>query len=172
MILIGYMGAGKTTLGKALACLLGYEFCDLDWLIEAHEGKTVAQIFADQGEEAFRQIERQMLHEAISKPHTIIAVGGGTPCFYDNMDFMNQHATTVYLKASPETLRNHIRMGGAKRPLVEGKTDEQLLEYIKESLQQRERFYLKALHVMDVQTITLQEQIDSYAEQLANLISI
>lgn len=99
ILIIGYMGAGKTTLGKVLAKDLGLQFYDLDWYIEGRMHKTVAQIFAERGEEGFRTIERNMLHEVAEFEDVVISCGGGTPCFYDNMQYMNAQGDTVYLKA-------------------------------------------------------------------------
>ena len=92
IILIGYMGAGKTTVGKALAKELGIPFYDLDWYIESRMRKKVSQIFAEKGEEGFRKIEHNMLHEVAEFENVVISCGGGTPCFFDNMDYMNQQA--------------------------------------------------------------------------------
>ena len=102
IILIGYMGAGKTTVGKALAKDLGLMFYDLDWYIESRMHKTVAQIFKESGEEGFRRIERNMLHEVAEFEDVVISCGGGTPCFFDNMEYMNSQGQTLYLQASPE----------------------------------------------------------------------
>ena len=109
IILIGYMGAGKTTIGKALSKELGIIFYDLDWYIESRMRKTVSEIFAERGEEGFRQIEYNMLHEVAEFENVIISCGGGTPCFFDNMDYMNGQGETVYLKASPEVLYGHLK---------------------------------------------------------------
>ena len=89
IILIGYMGAGKTTIGKALAKELNVQFYDLDWYITSRMRKTVAQIFDERGEEGFREIEKNMLHEVAEFEDVIISCGGGTPCFFDNIDYMN-----------------------------------------------------------------------------------
>ena len=99
IIIIGYMGAGKTTVGKALAKELGVMFYDLDWYIETRMHKTVKEIFDEKGEEGFRFIEHNMLHEVAEFENVVVSCGGGTPCFFDNMDYMNQLGTTVYLKA-------------------------------------------------------------------------
>lgn len=101
IIIIGYMGAGKTTIGKALAKDLGVMFYDLDWYIESRMRKTVKQIFDEAGEDGFRQIEHNMLHEVAEFENVVLSCGGGTPCFFDNMEYMNQCGETVYLKASP-----------------------------------------------------------------------
>ena len=88
IILIGYMGSGKTTIGKALSKKTGMMFYDLDWYIENRMRKTVAQIFAERGEEGFRQIEHNLLHEVAEFENVIISCGGGTPCFFDNIDYL------------------------------------------------------------------------------------
>ncbi len=170
IILVGYMGAGKTTLGKALAASMGRVFHDLDWLIEERTGKTIPQIFAEQGEDGFRQIERQTLTEAVDEDGLVLAVGGGTPCFFDNIDVMNRRARTVYLQASPETLMAHIRMGGTKRPLVDGKSDSELIEYIRQSLSEREPFYNRANYKVTIDTITDDRQIDGYVDKIKDIL--
>lgn len=170
VILIGYMGAGKTTFGKALAQQMDMTFCDLDWYIEEQNRTTISQIFKNEGETAFREKEREALHKVMQQDNLILAVGGGTPCFYDNIDFMNQHAHTIYLSATPETLKAHIRMGGSKRPLVDGKTDEELTEFITTSLKKRESYYQKAADTITIPTITRQEEIDECVEVLKKII--
>lgn len=144
------MGAGKTTVGKALAKDLGLMFYDLDWYIESRMRKTVAQIFEERGEEGFRQIERNMLHEVAEFEDVVISCGGGTPCFFDNMEYMNGQGDTVYLQASPDVLACHLKMGKSVRPLILGKTDEELMEFIKDSLEKREPFYSQARHILNV----------------------
>lgn len=150
IILIGYMGAGKTTIGKALAKEMGLMFYDLDWYIESRMRKTVAQIFAERGEEGFRTIERNMLHEVAEFENVIISCGGGTPCFFDNMEYMNQQGDTIYLQGSVDVLINHLKMGKGVRPLLQGKTDEELREYITENLTKRDVFYTKAKHILNI----------------------
>ena len=108
IFLIGYMGVGKTTLGKALADRTGLSFIDLDLFIEGRYRKTIRQIFEAEGEEAFREIERKALHEVAEFEDIILSTGGGTPCFFDNMTYMNRVGTTVYLKASLEALTERI----------------------------------------------------------------
>ena len=104
IILIGYMGAGKTTVGRQLAKRLGLMFYDLDWYITNRMRRTVPQIFEESGEEGFRKIEHAMLHEVAEFEDVVLSCGGGTPCFFDNMDYLNRMGETVYLKASPEVL--------------------------------------------------------------------
>ena len=160
IIIIGYMGAGKTTVGKALGKELGIPFYDLDWYIENRMRKTVKQIFDERGEEGFRRIEHNMLHEVAEFENVIISCGGGTPCFFDNMEYMNSLADTIYLKATPEVLAMHLRMGKGKRPLLEGKSPEELITFIREQLEKREPFYSKARHVLDVNLMDTYEKIN------------
>ena len=150
IILIGYMGSGKTTVGRQLAMALGLSFYDLDWYIEMRYHRSVAQLFAERGEEGFRELERNMLHEAAEFEDIVLSCGGGTPCFYDNMEYISNVGESVYLKATPEVLAAHLRMGRVERPLIKGKSPEELLDYIRASLKEREPYYLKAKHVVDV----------------------
>lgn len=172
IILIGYMGAGKTTVGKALAKDLGLMFYDLDWYIESRMRKTVAQIFKESGEEGFRNIERNMLHEVAEFENVIISCGGGTPCFFDNMDYMNQQGETLYLQASPEVLSKHLKMGKSVRPLIVGKTDEELLQFINESLEKRNPYYTQAKHILNVDLMDNFEKIKITVDKAKELLGI
>ena len=104
IIFIGYMGAGKTTIGRQLALSLGQTFYDLDWYIESRMRRTAKQLFDERGEEGFRKVEHNMLHEVAEFEDVVISCGGGAPCFYDNMDYLNRQGATVYLKAEPDVL--------------------------------------------------------------------
>ena len=170
IILIGYMGSGKTTVGKALSKDTGMMFYDLDWYIESRMRKTVSQIFAERGEEGFRKIEYNMLHEVAEFEDVIISCGGGTPCFFDNMDYLNQQGDVVYLKATPETLYKHLMMAKVERPLLKGKTKEELLEFIKTQLSTREAFYNKARYHLDVSLLDNYEKIGITVDKLKELL--
>jgi len=172
IILIGYMGSGKTTIGKALSKATGMMFYDLDWYIESRMRKTVSQIFAERGEEGFRQIEHNMLHEVAEFENVIISCGGGTPCFFDNMDYLNQQGDVVYLKATPETLYKHLMMAKVERPLLKDKTPEELIAYITEHLKERAPFYEKARHTLDVNVLDNYDKIAISVEQLKSLLSL
>ncbi len=172
IIIIGYMGAGKTTVGKALSKELGITFYDLDWYIESRMHKTVAQIFAERGEEGFRKIERNMLHEVAEFEDVIVSCGGGTPCFFDNMEYLNQQGETVYLKADPEVLYGHLLMGKTVRPLLVGKSKEELLAFIHEQLEKREPFYTKAKHTLDVSLMDNYEKIKISVARMRELLGI
>lgn len=172
IIIVGYMGAGKTTLGKVLAKDLGLQFYDLDWYIEGRMRKTVPQIFAERGEDGFRQIERNLLHEAAEFEDIVLSCGGGTPCFFDNMDYMNSRGETVYLKADPEVLYMHLKMGKVERPLLKNKTPEQMKEFIKEQLSYREQYYMKAKNVLDVSLLDNYSKIKISVTTLRNMLNI
>ena len=172
IILIGYMGAGKTTIGNALSKELGATFYDLDWYIESRMRKTVAQIFAERGEEGFRKMEHSMLHEVAEFENVIISCGGGTPCFFDNMDYLNQQGLTVYLKADPEVLYNHLLMGKVERPLIKGKSPEELITFIRQQLEKREPFYTKAKYTLDVSLMDNYEKIKISVDKIKELLDL
>lgn len=172
IILIGYMGSGKTTVGKALARELDLPFYDLDWYIENRMRKTVSQIFAEQGEDGFRKIEHNMLHEVAEFEDVIISCGGGTPCFFDNIDYINTKGDVVYLKATPEVLCRHLLMGKGNRPLIKDKSPEQLIGFISEQLGKREEFYRKARYTLDVSLMDNYEKIGISVRQLKKLLGI
>lgn len=166
------MGAGKTTVGKALAKDLGIQFYDLDWYIEERYRQTIAQLFEKYGENGFREIEQKMLHEVAEFEDVIISAGGGTPCFFDNMEYMNRQAQTVYLKATPEVLFKHLRMGKTERPLLKNKTPEEIRQFISESLAQREPFYSSAHYIFDVTLLENYEKIKDSVHNLRELLNI
>jgi shikimate kinase len=172
IILIGYMGAGKTTIGKALSKELDIPFYDLDWYIENRMRKTIKQIFDERGEEGFRKIEHNMLHEVAEFEDVIISCGGGTPCSFDNMDYMNLQGDTVYLKASPEVLYGHLKMGKTVRPLLLNKTQEEMKTFIEEQLKQREKYYSKAKYTLNVDLMDTYEKIKISVQQLRELLHI
>ncbi len=153
IILVGYMCAGKTTVGKALAKELGRTFYDLDWYVEERFHKKVPQIFTEEGEDRFRDLERRMLHEVAEFENIVLSCGGGTPCHFDNMDYMNSVAETYYLKATPETLIRHIAISRGERPLLKGKSPDELREFVSAQLAEREPYYEKAQHIVDINVL-------------------
>ncbi|MBR0116068.1 MAG: shikimate kinase [Prevotella sp.] len=172
IIIIGYMGAGKTTVGKALANSLQLPFYDLDWYIEGRMRKTVAQLFAERGEEGFRQVERNMLHEVAEFEDIVISCGGGTPCFFDNMEYLNAQGETIYLKATPEVLYKHLQMGKTVRPLLRDKTPEETLDFINSQLAHREPFYNKAHHTLDVNLLDSYEKINVSVKRIREALHL
>ena len=172
IFLTGYMGAGKTTLGKAFARELNVPFIDLDWYIEERFHKSIRELFVERGEASFRELERNMLHEVSEFENVIISTGGGTPCFFDNMDYMNQLGETFYLKASPETLHAHLKMGKGVRPLLLNKTPEEVDEFIHEQLKLREPYYEKAKHIIDINVMDNYDKINAIVRQIRDLLNI
>ena len=139
--IIGFMGSGKTTAGKKLASLLGWSFIDLDKRIEEHTAKTIPEIFSQNGEDYFRDIETQLLRKLKSCTNTVISTGGGAPCYNDNMDFMTETGLTLYLKLTPAELKSRLSESKGERPLIKDLDQEKLQYFIEEKLEDREKWY-------------------------------
>ncbi|MBS4014193.1 MAG: AAA family ATPase [Bacteroidetes bacterium] len=144
IFLIGFMGSGKSSLGKRLARRVGFDFLDLDNFIEEKTSKKIPNIIENNGEDVFRQIERDALLSMSDYDNIIIATGGGTPCFFDNMDSILKMGTSVYLKMSPASLAKRLQDSNHIRPLIKNKTGKELHEKVTELLNQREHHYLRA----------------------------
>lgn len=172
IILIGYMGSGKTTVGKVLSRELNLPFYDLDWYIENRMHKSIHQIFEEKGEEGFRKIERNLLHEVAEFENVIISCGGGTPCFFDNIGYINQQGESVYLKCRADVLSAHLRMGKAIRPLLLNKTNEEVELFISEQLAQRESFYSQAKHTIDVSLMDNYDKVKITVSQIREQLDI
>lgn len=158
--LVGFMGSGKTAMGKLLAKRHGLTFIDLDSYIENKFRRTVALIFAEDSESGFREIEKKCLHEVAEFEDVVIATGGGAPCFYDNMDFMNQCGETIYIRLTPEHLAERLSSSKAGvRPLLNDKSGEELKQYITETLQKREPYYLRAKHIIEGTDEEIERQV-------------
>ena len=171
IFLTGYMGSGKTTLGRALAADLNVQFIDLDHYIEQRYRKTIAQLFAENGEDGFREIERRMLHEVGEFEDVIISTGGGTPCFFDNIEFMNAQGTTIYLDVPVERLFIRLCIARSKRPLIKDKSDEELRAFIIEQLEKRAPHYSKAQYSFKADrledTLQVKESVEAFRRQFA-----
>ncbi|MBQ2289207.1 MAG: shikimate kinase [Bacteroidaceae bacterium] len=172
IFLIGYMGAGKTTLGRALAKELKIEFIDLDNYIEERLCKSISQIFAEKGEEGFREIERRMLHEAGEFENVVISTGGGTPCFFDNIEYMNRQGATVFLDVPVERLFIRLSIARKKRPLIMGKSDEELRCFIAEQLAKRLPHYSKAKQRFTADRLEDVKQIEASVKEFLQQIEL
>ena len=172
IFLIGYMGAGKTTLGKAFARAMGLTFIDLDWYIEERFHKTIRELFTERGEDAFRDLERRMLHEVVDFEDVVISVGGGTPCFFDNVDYMNSVGETVFLDVDIRVLFRRLKIAKQQRPLLDGKSDEELMQFIQEALQNRLPFYTRAKHTFNGEKLEDRRQIQQSVERLKELLKL
>jgi len=150
--LMGFMGCGKSYLGKQLAQSLGWDFLDMDDFLEANEGLSISQIFAEGGETLFRQLERNYLQATYDFENTVVATGGGAPCFFDNVDWMNTHGLTIYLKTPVSILVDRLKSETNHRPLLAGKTDMELSDFIKTKLAERSPFYQQAQYIFKYKT--------------------
>ena len=163
IFLVGYMGSGKSAMGRLLAKRLGYSFVDLDHYIEGKYHKTIAQLFQEEGESAFREKEKLCLREVGEFENTVIATGGGAPCFFDSMEYMNQQGVTIYLKLSPGQLVTRLLKDKAGvRPLLTNKTPEELLDFITTMLQKRTVYYEKSRHVIQGNDSEIIDQVTSF----------
>lgn len=154
VFLVGYMGSGKTTLGRKLAYLLQHEFIDLDEYIEEQEGRTISQIFEEDGEDYFRKLERVYLHRIIDREDVVISTGGGTPCFFDNMDQMNEYGKTIYINMHPRALLPRLLSSDDTRPLLAGKDEKGMLDFVFKQIRNREKYYNQAERVVTGYNLT------------------
>lgn len=163
LVLLGYMGCGKSAISKALSSALNLKRIDLDDYIEAKEEQTIANVFANKGEIYFRKLETACLLELLdSKDEFILSLGGGTPCFGDNMELINQKSTSVYLSANIPTLVGRLLPEKKKRPLIARILDEELPEFIGKHLFERRHFYLQAKLAVSVD----HKQVSVIAEEI------
>ena len=160
--LIGFMGSGKSTLGRWLANAMdGWTFIDMDHFIESKYHKTIPQIFADKGEAGFRTIEASCLKELSSFEKVIIGSGGGTPCFFDNMEVMNESGLSIYLKLSPQVIYDRLQTSKTQRPLLLDRHGDELLDFITEKLKEREDFYMQAKLIADANEWKVQDFVEA-----------
>ena len=155
--LIGYMGCGKSTLGRKLSKHLNLQFVDMDHYIEERNYKTIPQIFAEEGETEFRKKERKALEELAEFTDIVIATGGGAPCFFDNINFMNKSGKTIYLNIDPKILAYRLLKSKTERPLIKGKSKDELVAFIDDTLKKRNEFYKQAEFVITQPDINLNE---------------
>lgn len=160
--LIGYMGSGKSTLGRRLSKQMDVQFVDMDHYIEERNYKTIPQIFEEEGEAEFRKKERKALEELSEFTDIIIATGGGAPCFFDNIDLMNNSGKTIYLNIDPEILAERLMNSKTERPLIKGKSKDELVAFIDTTLKKRNEFYRQAKYQItqpDIDLKILEEMI-------------
>lgn len=163
IFLTGFMGSGKSTIGRKLAAYLQYGFIDLDKLIEKEAGITIPEYFSQHGETAFRDFERDVLQRTSFGENMVIATGGGAPCYHDNMDWMKREGRVVYLHMEPKALANRLKNSKSDRPLLNGLNEEELLAFITERLAGREVFYRKAHFIVSGLDLTA-EKLAAYLQ--------
>jgi len=155
--LIGFMGSGKTSAGEKLAKKMGLGFADLDQLIEQKLKKNLSRIFEEKGEEFFREAEQKQLHATFKMTDTVIACGGGTPCYFDNMAQMKKHGKTVYIRLAAGSIFHRIAPVKEKRPLIADMPDLPLMEYIIRELDKRSFYYEQADIVVKGEDLNTEE---------------
>ncbi|MCC6250876.1 MAG: AAA family ATPase [Bacteroidia bacterium] len=166
IFLLGFMGSGKTTYGKKLAKSLTYNFIDLDMAIEKEENASIAFIFETKGEEYFRTIEHQKLKSLLTLKNTVIACGGGTPCFFNNIDLMNKYGLTVYLELKVDIIYSRLKQNKEQRPLIKQLKEDDLHSFIRNELDKRKADYLKSALVVD----GLNLKIKNLTEKIKNFM--
>jgi len=171
IFLIGYMGAGKSTLGKTLAQKMKLTFIDTDCFIENRYHRKISDIFATDGEEYFRILERRILQEVSEYEDVIISTGGGLPCFFDNMEIMNKAGITVYLKTSVSELAARLRTSKTARPILKHHTGDDLAKFIAENLDKRREFYEKSRICFDSEVMRDDDDVSTLAAKLEKLIT-
>ena len=172
--LVGYMGAGKTTIGQILADKLDWHFVDLDNAFHEIHGLTPADYIRTYGIEDFRRKEKYVVEDLAELPyeHVIYATGGGYPCWEDNMECLHELGTSFYIRWKPEHLAKRLMLTNLdERPVLQGRTEQELLAYIRPQLLAREPFYAQADYIIDVPVEHISEDDDQHiAEQLFNII--
>lgn len=161
IFITGYMGAGKTTLGKRLAELLNYNFYDMDEIVEVSTGYSIRAYFEKFGESSFRQKEREILLSHINDTDTVIATGGGTACYADNMDLMNRDGITIFIETKLETILNRLAGRIHQRPLLKNIPADQLPSFIQEHLKNRMEFYSKARIRVQEEEVDIEALVDT-----------
>lgn len=157
VVLIGFPGCGKTTIGKKLAKLLQFEFIDLDQWFEMKYHITILDYFNKYGEAPFRLSEHLLLEELLLLTNVVISTGGGTPCFHSNMELILENSVSVYIKMSPISLGDRLQQSKQKRPLLSHKSSDEILAYINEVLPEREKYYLKADHIIKGESLSMDQ---------------
>ena len=172
IFLIGYMGVGKTTIGKLLSAEMNMEFIDLDKYIENRYRKTIQELFDKKGESGFRKIEREMLHEIATFQNVLISTGGGTPCFYDNMTYMNNMGITVYVKASVDQLVSRLLASKNTRPLIQNKSPHELKEFVAQHLEERQSYYSQANIIFENEYLVSHAHVNESVDAIRQMLEI
>ena len=166
LFLTGYMGSGKSTLGTTLASKMEYEFIDLDNFIVKENHMSIPEIFSTKGESEFRAMENNALKKILQKDDIVVACGGGTPCYYNNMELMKNNGVTVYIKMSVDSLFSRLSVDKDQRPLIANKTDDELKAFIARQLEKREDFYQQAQYVVKGKNLDVDELASFVKEEV------
>ena len=164
--LMGYMGSGKTTIGKLLSDYMNLKFIDLDQYIEVAEHKAISKIFAESGEIYFRKIEKDYLHQVLAQNDFVLSTGGGTPAYYDNLQSINENSLSFYLQANPNNLAKRLSLSESRRPVIAHLTKEELPEFIAKHLFERNAYYQQATYTVNTNKKTEQEIVNEIREKI------
>jgi len=167
VFLVGFMGSGKSTFGKKLANKLNYKFIDLDNYIEDKYNTTIREIFETRSEDYFRKIEHESLLEAIKNNDLVISAGGGTPCYFNNMQIMNDNGLTIYIRQGANCLYHRLNRSKKFRPLIENMTHFQLIEYLETNLEKRKPFYEQAKYNILGKNLRTQQLVSIVNKELS-----
>lgn len=155
IFLLGFMGSGKSHWGRLWAAAHNFNFIDIDEELEKQEQKTVAAIFETRGEDYFRQKETILLRSLTAQSNSIVSCGGGTPCFFDNMAWMNKNGLTIFLEATTQFILKNIKNEKDKRPLIKDKDDAEILFFIDQKLKERQPYYSKAKIILQAEDLNI-----------------
>lgn len=162
--LIGFMGSGKSRLAKSVAAKTNLTYIDLDERIVAETGKSISDIFNTESENQFRLYEKKALHDTFKEHKAIVACGGGTPCFYDNIEQINTNGVSIYLKVPKGALFKRLAGSKKQRPLISGLTDTALMEFIDALLEERSSCYAKSKLTINALDLSATRLIDYLKE--------
>lgn len=168
--IIGYMGAGKSGVAKRLAARLGWQSCDTDVMFEEKYRITINDFFAKYGQDLFRKLESDILHTTVSMDNVVIATGGGTPCFFDNMQWMNDNGLTVFLSMSAKSAAVRLSQTKKKRPLTLGLSGDELLHFVEQQYEQRLPFYTQAQMTFKAENCDIEGIANALSDALSNVV--
>ncbi len=166
------MGSGKSTLGKRLSRKIDYQFTDMDEAVEKLTNTSIADLFKKKGEDYFRRKENEFLQQLETEQNLIVATGGGSPCFYNNLEIMNAKGITIYLKMTPSGLARRLKQARGNRPLLADIADEQLEDYIDNKLKIREPFYLQSSYIVKGENVKPNHIIDLLSDHKQKNLSV
>lgn len=175
LVLLGYMGSGKTSHCKRIANRLNLPRFDLDVEIERVANASVSEIFAQSGEEVFRDLESHMLVKLLEGEEKVMALGGGTPCYHNNMEYIEENTFSVYLEMHHKVAFKRLKYAKIGRPLIENRTDGELFHFVREQIKERRPYYTRANMIVNADKInaaTLDEICERYKQWRLSSVSL
>jgi len=161
IVLVGFPGCGKTTAGRKIANALGYKFMDLDQEFEIHYHISISEFLRKYGEENFRKCENNLLKIALAFDNIVLSTGGGTPCYFNAMEEINKNSISVYIKMTSQSIHNRLINSKKERPITDGKDSTELMEYIENTLDIREKIYKKALITVKGESLNISNLVNT-----------